>query len=143
RSTPNAASSLQMDEQEPRRSRRFVEREQRDLRRELLISPFPELGLVAMNGPGDPEPGLRVEGGRVVFLDGRAEHEFDVLDRFIVRYGLDLDVAAEAMPLDDVELGRRLVDVGVGREELVRLARGLTPARLARVVSLLDPVQLV
>src|SRR5438270_4363859 len=132
-----------MDEQEPRRSRRFVEREQRDLRRELLISPFPELGLVAMNGPGDPEPGLRVEAGRVVFLDGREEHEFDVLDRFIVRYGLDLDVAAEAMALDDVELGRRLVDVGVGREELVRLARGLTPARLTRVVSLLDPVELM
>ncbi len=132
-----------MNEQEPRRSRRFVEREGRELRRELLIAPYPELGLVAMNGPSDPEPGLRVEDGRIVFLDGREEHEFDALDQFIARYGLDLDVAAEAMALDDVELARRLVDVGVERQVLVRLARGLTPARLARVVSLLDPVELM
>jgi propanediol dehydratase large subunit len=132
-----------MSDQEPRRSRRFVEREGRPLRRELLISPYPELGLVAMNGPNDPEPGLTVEDGLVVFLDGRAESEFDALDRFVARYGLDLDVAVEAMALDEADLARRLVDVGVDREELVRLARGLTPARLARVVSLLDPVELM
>jgi len=132
-----------MSGQNQRRSRRFAEREGRPLRRELLISPYPELGLVAMNGPNDPEPELVVEDGRVVRLDGRSESEFDALDRFIARYGLDLDVAAEAMALDDLELARELVDVGVGREELVRLARGLTPARLARVVSLLDPVELM
>ena len=53
-----------------RRSERFVSREQRELRRELLISPYPELGLVAMDGPNDPEPGLEVEDGQVR-LDGR------------------------------------------------------------------------
>jgi propanediol dehydratase large subunit len=110
--------------QAPRRSKRFVERERRDLRRELLISPYPELGLVAMNGPNDPEPGLIVEEGRVAFLDGRPESEFDALDQFIARYGLDLDVAAEAMALDDADLARRLVDVAVEPEQLVRLARG-------------------
>ena len=47
------------------------------------------------------------------------------------------------MALDDGELARRLVDVDVPREELVRLARGLTPARLARVVALLDPVEMM
>ena len=36
-----------------------------------------------------------------------------------------------------------LVDVDVPRAELVRLARGLTPAKLARVVGLLDPVELM
>jgi propanediol dehydratase large subunit len=132
-----------MSEREPRRSRRFVEREARPLRRELLISPDPELGLVAMNGPNDPEPGLAVEDGRVVSLDGRAEGDFDALDRFIARYGLDLDVAAEAMALDDADLARRLVHLDVDRDDLVRLAGGLTPAKLARVVSLLDPVELM
>jgi propanediol dehydratase large subunit len=126
-----------------RRSRRFVEREQRELRRELLITPFPELGLVAMNGPNDPEPGLEVRDGRVVALDGRSEDEFDALDHFIARHGIDVGVAAEAMALDETELARRLVDVGSPREELVRLARGLTPARLARVVALLDPVEMM
>ena len=36
-----------------------------------------------------------------------------------------------------------LVDVDVPRAELVRLARGLTPAKLARVIGLLDPVELM
>jgi propanediol dehydratase large subunit len=140
---PTGVSSQPMSEREPERSRRFVEREARPLRRELLISPYPELGLVAMNGPNDPEPGLAVEDGRIVFLDGRTESEFDALDRFIARYGLDLDVAAEAMALDDADLARRLVDVDVERDELIRLARGLTPAKLARVAALLDPVELM
>src|SRR5438067_1401128 len=134
-------SSGPMSEQ--RRSRRFLERERRELRRELLITPLPELGLVAMNGPNDPEPGLEVRDGRVVVLDGRSEDEFDALDHFIARHGIDVRVAAEAMALDDTDLARRLVDVDVSREELVRLARGLTPARLARVVALLDPVEMM
>ena len=126
-----------------RRSERFVSREQRELRRELLISPYPELGLVAMDGPNDPEPGLVVEDGRVVAMDGRRAEDFDVIDRFVARYGLDLEVAAEAAALADDEIARRLVDVDVPRAELVRLSRGLTPARLARVVSKLDPVELM
>src|SRR2546423_4101783 len=98
-------SSRAMSEQ--RRSRRFVERERRELRRELLITPHAELGLVAMNGPNDPEPGLRAEHGRVVFLDGRTEDEFDALDHFIARHGIDADVAVDAMALDETELARR------------------------------------
>src|SRR3954463_13119096 len=126
-----------------RRSERFVAREQRALRRELLISPYPELGLVAMDGPNDPEPGLEVESGRIVSMDGRRAEDFDVIDRFVARYGLDLDVAAEAAELSDDEIARRLVDVDVARPDLVRLSRGLTPARLARVISKLDPVELM
>jgi propanediol dehydratase large subunit len=126
-----------------RRSDRFVSREQRELRRELLISPYPELGLVAMDGPNDPEPGLEVEDGRVVAMDGRRAEDFDVIDRFVARYGLDLDVAAETAGLSDGEIAHRLVDVDVPRDELVRLSRGLTPARLASVVSRLDPVELM
>ncbi len=126
-----------------RRSERFVAREQRELRRELLISPYPELGLVAMDGPNDPEPGLQVESGQVVFMDGRKAGDFDVIDRFVARYGIDLEVAAEAAALGDDEIAHRLVDVDVPRSDLVRLSRGLTPARLARVVSRLDPVELM
>ena len=125
------------------RSRRFEARERRELNRELLVSPHPELGLVAAGGPRDPEPELLVEDGVVVRLDGRAAPDFDVIDRFVVAHGLDLGVAVEAMALDDLTLGRMLVDVDVPRAELVRLARGLTPAKLARVVGLLDPVELM
>ena len=124
-------------------SRRFSSRATRDLHLEQLVSPLPELGLVAANGPNDPEPELVVEGGAVTRLDGRDAADFDVIDRFVVAHGLDLEVAAEAMALDDLELARMLVDVNVPRAELVRLSRGLTPAKLARVIGLLDPVELM
>ena len=141
---PSAGFSLpSVSEQNPRRSRRFLAREQRELRRELLIAPSPELGLVAMDGPNDPEPSLVVENGLVLVLDGRREEDFDALDQFIARRGLDLEVATGAMALDERELARQLVDVDVSRDELVRLARGLTPARLARVVARLDPVEMM
>ena len=127
----------------PMASRRFSSRATRDLHLEQLVSPFPELGLVAANGPADPEPELVVEDGVVTRMDGRAAADFDVIDRFVVAHGLDLDVAAEAMGLDDLALARMLVDVDVSRAELVRLSRGLTPAKLARVIGLLDPVELM
>ena len=124
-------------------SRRFASRATRDLHLEQLVSPMPELGLVAANGPNDPEPELVVESGVVTRMDGRTAAEFDVIDRFVVAHGLDLDVAVDAMALDDLEVARKLVDVNVSRAELVRLSRGLTPAKLARVIGLLDPVELM
>ncbi len=124
-------------------SRRAEERLAREVRSEALVEPRAGLGLVAMNGPGDPEPSLVFEEGRILELDGRPAAEFDVLDRFVAAHGIDLDVAAEAMELADQEIARRLVDVDEPREELVRLSRGLTPARLARVVGMLDPVEMM
>jgi len=125
------------------RSRRFISREGRELQSETLVSPLPELGLVAAGGPLDPAPELVVEDGVVTRMDGRAAADFDVIDRFVVAHGLDLESAMEAMALDDSELALMLVEVGVPRTELVRLARGLTPAKLARVIGLLDPVELM
>src|SRR5262245_13096188 len=96
-----------------------------------------------MDGPNDPEPGLELADGRVVAMDGRREADFAALGRFVAGYGLDLDVVAEAVQLGDDEIARRLVDVDVPRADLVRLSRGLTPARLARIVARLDPVELM
>ena len=124
-------------------SARFASRAAKELRREMLITPAAELGLVAMNGPNDPEPELVVENGVVTRMDGKAAADFDVIDRFLVAHGLDLEIAAEAMALSDLEIARLLVDVDTPRAEAVRLARGLTPAKLARVAGLLDPVELM
>jgi propanediol dehydratase large subunit len=124
-------------------SRRAAARAARDVRRETLVAPDRSLGLVALSGEGDPEPSLVIDGGRIVELDGRPAPEFDVIDRFIAAHGLDLEQAERAMALPDAELARRLVDVDVPRQELVQLSRALTPARLARVVALLDPVEMM
>jgi propanediol dehydratase large subunit len=127
----------------PRRSERFVAREARELRKELLVSPWPELGLVALDGPNDPDPELVFEDGRVVRIDGRGVDEFDLIDHFLAQHGFDPEAAEAAASLSDRELARRLVDVDVPRSELVWLSRGLTPARLARIAALLDPVELM
>ncbi len=126
-----------------RPSARFASRAEKELRRELLVSPLPELGLVAANGPNDPGPELVIVDGVVTRMDGRAAAEFDVIDRFLIAHGLDLEIAVEAMALSDQALARMLVDVDVPRGEIVRLARGLTPAKLARVAGMLDPVELM
>ena len=96
----------------------------------------PELGLTAMRSPHDPAPSLIIGHGRVVELDGVPEAEFDSLDTYIARHGLDLAVAGEAMSWPDVEFARLLVDPAVPRHEIIRLSAGATPAKLARVLAL-------
>ena len=107
------------------RSKRFADRAERELRRETLIAPDPALGLVAMDGPNDPQPSLVVEDGVVVELDGRARDDFDVIDFFLADHGLDLDAAAEcAAP------GRRRARAPAGgRDGAARRARA--PRRAA------------
>ena len=102
----------------------------------------PDLGLVAMRSPHDPAPSLVLRDGRVVELDGKDVADFDVIDEFIARYGIDLDVAAKAMALDDAMLARMAVDVNVPRAEVVRLIGGTTPAKLARVMAVMSPVEM-
>jgi propanediol dehydratase large subunit len=101
-----------------------------------------ELGLVAMRSPHDPAPSLVVQDDVIVELDGKTTAEFDVIDEFIARYGIDLAVAPEAMALDDATLARMAVDVNVPRAEVVRLIGGTTPAKLARVIALMTPVEM-
>jgi propanediol dehydratase large subunit len=104
--------------------------------------PDADLGLVAMRSPHDPQPSLVVRGREVVELDGKGANDFDVIDEFIARFGIDLDVADEAMALGDAELARMAVDVAVPRAEVVRLIGGTTPAKLARVIAMMSPVEM-
>jgi propanediol dehydratase large subunit len=101
------------------------------------------LGLIALRGPGDPEPSLVVRDGVVVELDSRPAAEFDAIDAFVAAHGIDLTVAAEAMALTDVQAARLFMDPGVPRAEVIRLVDGMTPAKLARVVAELRPAELM
>jgi propanediol dehydratase large subunit len=108
-----------------------------------LVPEEPALGLIAFSSPYDPEPSIRVQDGRVVELDGKAEAEFDMLDEFIARRGIDVDVAEEAMAVATVEFARMIVDPGVPRAEVTRLAAGMTPAKIAATLALLTPVEIL
>ena len=103
----------------------------------------PALGLIAFSSPFDPEPSLRIEDGRVVELDGKREAEFDMVEEFIARRGIDVGVADEAMAVDTVDFARMIVDPGVPRAKVTRLAAGMTPAKLASTLALLTPVEIL
>ena len=102
----------------------------------------PDLGLIAFNAPSDPLPSLVVEDGRVSELDGKPRAEFDLLDQFIADHGLELAIAPEAMGMDELDYARMIVDPSVSRETVVRLASGMTPAKLARCLAHLRPAEL-
>jgi propanediol dehydratase large subunit len=115
----------------------------RPISRDNLVPEDPALGLVALESPFDPQPSLRIEGGRVVELDGKPEAEFDLIDEFVARRGIDLAVAEEAMALDTVAFARMLVDPAVPRAEITRLVAGMTPAKVAHTLALLTPVEIL
>ncbi len=119
---------------------RFMDRQRVNL--DGFAREDPGLGLVALRSPYDPEPSVAIDGGRITELDGVAEADFDSIDTFIARHGIDLDAAPEAMALPDVEFARRLVDPAVPRAEIIRLGSGATPAKLARVLAVLKPHEL-
>ena len=108
-----------------------------------LVPEDPTLGLVAFSSPFDPQPSLRIQDGRVVELDGKPEAEFDMLDEFIARHAIDINVADEAMAIPTVDFARMIVDPGVPRDEVTRLTAGMTPAKIAATLALLTPVEIL
>ena len=125
-----------------RRIRRFEILDAQDVNLDGFAAVDPELGLIAFDSPYDPAPSIVIEDGVVVELDGRRIEEFDIVDSFIARYGIDLAIADEAMARSDLDYARDLVDMTVPRERITRLIAGTTPAKLARIVALLNPVEL-
>jgi propanediol dehydratase large subunit len=125
------------------RSRRFAILERRAINQETFVHEWPEVGLIAMDSPLDPRPSLRVEDGRIVEMDGRRREQFDLIDRFIADYAIDLEQAEEAMSMDSLTIARRLVDVNVSRSELLSLLGGCTPARLVEIVGQLNVVEMM
>jgi propanediol dehydratase large subunit len=115
----------------------------RPISRDNLVAEDPTLGLVAFSSPFDPQPSIRVEDGRVVELDGKREEEFDLLDEFIARRGIDVGVAEEAMALETLAFARMLVDAAVPRGEITRLAAGMTPAKVAETLAVLTSVEIL
>jgi len=124
------------------RWRRFDDWDKRPLRLDNFAVEDPENGFSAIAGANDPGPSLSVENGRVTSMDGTTEDAFDMIDLFIARYHLDLTVAEEAMAIPSIDVARMLVDISVPREELVRLAHGMTPAKLAEVVAHLNAMEI-
>ncbi len=126
----------------PNRWKRFADWDDRPLRLDKFAAEDWKHGFAAFTSPADPKPAVIIAAGKVVSLDGVLAHDFDMIDRFIATYHLDPEIAAEAMAMDSGVVARMLVDIDVPRETLVRLAHGMTPAKLAHVVSRLNALEI-
>ena len=126
----------------PNRWKRYADWDERPLRLDKFAAEDAANGFSAFSSPSDPKPGVEIKGGRVISLDGVLERDFDMIDRFIARHHIDPDIAPEAMAMDSTEVARMLVDMHVPRETLTRLAHGMTPAKLADVVSRLNALEI-
>ena len=126
-----------------RRLGRFEALDKRPVNLDGFAERDDEAGLVAFASANDPEPSVALDAdGRVTRLDGHEAADFDLIDAFIAARGLDLEVAEEANALDDVAFARLIADPAAPRADVVRLAAGATPEKLARVVARLRPVEL-
>ncbi|HEY7765262.1 MAG TPA: propanediol/glycerol family dehydratase large subunit [Aestuariivirgaceae bacterium] len=124
------------------RWRRYADWDDRPLRLDKFAAEDAKNGFSAFSSPADPKPSLTIENGKVIVLDGVKEDDFDMIDFFIARHHIDVEIAREAMVMPSEEIARRLVDMHVPRTELVRIAHGLTPAKLADVVSRLNALEI-
>jgi len=126
-----------------KRQKRFEVLAERPVNKDGFIKEWPEVGLVAMESPNDPRPSIRIEGGRIVELDGRARDDFDMIDAWIADHCIDVAVAEEAMAVDSNDFARMLVDVNVPRSEITRLSVGMTPAKILDVLKQMNVVELM
>jgi propanediol dehydratase large subunit len=124
------------------RWRRYAQWDERPLRLDKFAKEDPVNGFSAFSSPADPKPGVGIASGKIISLDGVLAHDFDMIDEFIARHHIDPEIAPEAMAMDSGLVARMLVDMNVPRTTLVRLARGMTPAKLADVVSRLNALEI-
>lgn len=122
--------------------KRFSDWDNRPLRLDQFAAEDPANGFSAFNGKKDPSPQVTVTNGEVTSMDGVAAKDFDMIDAFIAHHHLDPEITEEAMAIPSPELARMLVDMNVPRTELTRLARGMTPAKLAEVVAQLNAMEI-
>ncbi|HEY2095309.1 MAG TPA: propanediol/glycerol family dehydratase large subunit [Pseudonocardia sp.] len=127
----------------PRRSLRTEMLEDRPVNLDGFVEEWPEKGLVAMESDFDPAPGVRVENGEIVELDGRARADFDFMDTFIANHAIDVATAEASTALPSDLIARMLIDPGVSRSEVLAVTRGLTPAKILDVVKLMNVVEIM
>jgi len=125
------------------RSKRFEVLEKRPVNKDGFIGEWIEEGLIAMESPNDPMPSLKIENGLITELDGKTREEFDMIDRFIADYAINLEKAEKAMEISSLDIAKKLVDIHVTRDEVLDITAGITPAKMTEVVSHMNVVEMM
>ncbi|WP_462410554.1 propanediol/glycerol family dehydratase large subunit [Neobacillus sp. Marseille-QA0830] len=125
------------------KSKRFQVLAERPVNQDGFVAEWPEVGLIAMSGPNDPKPSIKIENGIIVELDGKTRSEFDFIDRFIADYGINIEKSEEAMAIDSVDFAKMLVDIHVPRETIIPLTTAMTPAKITEVLGHMNVVEMM
>lgn len=125
------------------KSKRFEVLRARPVNQDGFIKEWPEVGLIAMNGPNDPKPSLVIQNGKVVEMDGKRREDFDFNDRFIADYAINLERANEAMAIPSQKFASMLCDVNVSRADLVKLTTAMTPAKICEILGYMNVVEMM
>ncbi|HCJ4528315.1 TPA: propanediol/glycerol family dehydratase large subunit [Listeria innocua] len=125
------------------KSKRFEELAKRPVNQDGFVKEWIEEGLIAMESPNDPKPSIKIENGKVVEMDSKKLADFDLIDHFIAKYGVDLSRAEEVMKMDSVKLANMLCDPNVPREKIVLHTTAMTPAKIVEVVSQMNVVEMM
>lgn len=126
-----------------KRSKRMEVLGKRPVNKDGFINEWPEKGFVAMHSPYDPTSSIKVENGVVVEMDGKSRDEFDFIDFFIADYYIDVNTANKSMTIPSLDIARMLVDIHVPREQIIEIAKGLTPARITEVMDHMNVVEMM
>ena len=121
-----------------KRQKRFEELEKRPIHQDTFVKEWPEEGFVAMMGPNDPKPSVKVENGKIVEMDGKKLEDFDLIDLYIAKYGINVDNVEKVMNMDSTKIARMLVDPNVSRDEIIEITSALTPDKAEEIISKLD-----
>ncbi|WP_284143076.1 propanediol/glycerol family dehydratase large subunit [Pediococcus acidilactici] len=121
-----------------KRQKRFEELEKRPIHEDGFIKEWPDEGLVAMMGPNDPKPSIKIENGVVTELDGKKRADFDLIDLYIAKYGIKLENAEKVMAMDSTQIAHMLVDPNVSRKDIIAITTAMTPAKAEEVISKLN-----
>lgn len=125
------------------KSKRFEVLKERPVNKDGFISEWIEEGLIAMESPNDPNPSLKIENGQITELDGKSREEFDMIDRFIADYAINMENAEKAMKMSSMEISKKLVDINVSRDEVLEITTGITPAKIIKVMEHMNVVEMM
>ncbi len=100
-------------------------------------------GIHCHEKPYDPVPGIEVENGRVVMMDGKGRADFDFMDEFIADHCIDAATTQSSMSVEPLTVARMLVDIHVTRDEVLKVFAGLTPARMTEVMDEMNVVEMM
>lgn len=125
------------------KSKRFEALRNRPINKDGFVLEWEEVGFIAMNSSQDPKPSIKIEGGKIVELDGKKREEFDSIDTFIANYGINIEKANEVMSMDSKKIANMLCDPNVSRKKLVQLTTAMTPAKAVQVLGYMNVVEMM